>query len=299
MRYKPFIFLLLAIISAISIIYLLFSSANARFLNKKLLFNTSQSLDDISSFHLTSSIPLCLIILDTRANIAVVNSGRLLNYFGDCPVKVEPIVMYVNSAPISNFSNTRQLEKGTLDGYDYKKDFLYLFNSHGRLRYNSPLTRDVKAILTELDEILLGNNSSGSHLKLKVGDNIQSSMLSKVVNSSFERERFCFYIIFTDLCISCKSGNSLIEIDNYCKKKRDIRSTFIAVNEYSNRDIDDFKLRNGIDSEIISPSSEFLESWRNIELQIERNHPWDGAILVVNQAGIVVFVSKDAGDCIK
>lgn len=300
MRHKLFLLSICSLICAGFLIYMLFPSVNAKYSNRKIALRKSQSLNDISSLHLASSTsPLCLIILDTRSNIAVDNSTRLLYYFAGCPVKVEPIVTYVNSAPISEFPNARRLEKSALNGYNYPKDSLYFYDSNGKLLYISPLARDIKAILTDLDEILLGNNSASSQLELTIGNNIRGLSLSNIVNSSYERGHYWFYLIFSDICLGCKSGNSLIELDDYCEKNNGIGSTFIAVNEYSSRDIADFKLQHGISSEIISPSSEFIESWRNTERQMERLHPWDGTILVVNQLGVIVYKSKSAGDCIK
>lgn len=300
MRSRIFLLTVCSLIYAVVLVYIIIPSINAKYLDRKVKLRKSQSLNDISSLHITStSSPICLIILDTRFDIAVDNSARLLHYFAGCPVKIEPIVTYVNPTPNIEFLNARQLEIGILNGYDYIKDSLYFYDSNGKLLYMSPLIRDVKRILTDLDEILLGNSSTSSLLELKIGNNFRDLTLSDVVNSSFERGHLWFYMVFSDICLGCKSGNSLIELDDFCEKNLGIGLTFIVVNEYSSRDIADFKQQQGISSEIISPSSEFIESWRNAERQMERIHPWDGAILVVNQLGVIVYISKSARDCIE
>jgi hypothetical protein len=299
LRPKPYLLAVCLIIITIFLIYFLSPSLYTKHSEANISLRNTHSLADISSLHLESfGNPLCLILLDTRSNIAVGNSARLLQYFASCPVKVEPMVSYVNSAPGSEFTNSRRLERNAIKGYNYLKDSLYFYDRSGKLRYKSPLTRDIKAILTDLDEILLGKSWTNDELELVVGKNLQELTLGSIVHHSFEQGHFQFYLIFSDICLGCKSGNSLMELSDYCKKDPRIGLTFIAVNEYSNRDIVDFKQQHGINAEIVIPSSEFIESWRNSERQMERIHPWDGMILVVNPLGVIVYKSKTARDCI-
>ena len=296
MRPKRLFVPICALVGGTIVIY--FPTAHARYTNKRIILSKPQSLNDISKLHIATSGPLCLIILDTRSNLAVDNSARLLGYFVNCPVRVEPIISYANPKP-HEFLNARQLEIGSLDSYRYLKDALYFYDTRGRLRYSNSLTRDIKEIFTDLDEILLGQNSATVQPELTIGNNIQGSTLGNVVGSSYKLGRFWLYLIFTEICLGCKSGNALIEIDDYCEKNSGIGATLIAINEYSTRDLADFKREHEISTEIRRPSPEFIESWRNTERQIERLHPWDGTILVVNHWGVILYKSKNAKDCIE